>query len=159
MGRPFKQFCPKGHDKLVVGVTSQRHCYACNQEKALEYRQRNPEKIRELSAKGYERFKNDPIRKKAHAVYKRRWKLQREYNLTEADEQALLAQQDNRCAICKKSGLKLHVDHNHRTNKVRGLLCGNCNRGLGVFYDSPESLQEAIQYLRTSEESTLCQSQ
>jgi len=42
---------------------------------------------------------------------------------------------------------KLVVDHNHNTNKVRGLLCNHCNRGLGHFRDNTETLLKAIDYL------------
>lgn len=86
------------------------------------------------------------------AAYKRRWKLQHEYNLSESEEQALKIAQDFKCAICLQEVPKLHIDHDHQTNKVRGLLCGNCNRGLGVFQDSPVNLQNAIRYLQSSED-------
>lgn len=52
------------------------------------------------------------------------------------------------CAICRKKPKgRLHVDHDHRTGKVRGLLCQQCNHGLGLFYDSIKSLRTAIMYL------------
>lgn len=63
--------------------------------------------------------------------------------------------QKGRCAICGnrpsvKNGrvMNLHIDHCHKTGKVRGLLCGACNSGLGMFKDSPKLLLEAVAYLR-----------
>lgn len=65
----------------------------------------------------------------------------------------LFSAQDGRCAICGRPGggdkeKSLDLDHHHRTFEVRGLLCGSCNRGLGLFADSIERLQSAIKYLR-----------
>lgn len=62
--------------------------------------------------------------------------------------------QDGKCAICGKGpgGMsntkkRLVVDHNHKTGKIRGLLCGSCNIGLGHFKDNVEILKSAIKYL------------
>ncbi|MBA2724748.1 MAG: endonuclease VII domain-containing protein [Actinobacteria bacterium] len=75
------------------------------------------------------------------------------YGLTEEMYAALLAVQDNVCAICKQqcpSGRALAIDHDHETKVVRGLLCCNCNHGLGQFKDEPALLQTAIDYLEAS---------
>lgn len=67
----------------------------------------------------------------------------------------LYADQDGLCAICHKAETDTHqgrrkslsLDHCHDTGAIRGLLCGRCNRGLGMFLDSPEFLQAAAHYL------------
>ena len=62
----------------------------------------------------------------------------------------MLKKQGSVCAICKekcKSGKNLAVDHCHTTGKIRGLLCSNCNRGLGLFTDDKIKLSNAIIYL------------
>jgi hypothetical protein len=63
----------------------------------------------------------------------------------------LLAAQGGRCAICvgEWTGHHIapHIDHDHATGKVRGLLCVNCNNGLGRFGDDPRRLRAAAQYL------------
>ncbi len=69
------------------------------------------------------------------------------YGLTETDHEALLKEHANRCGICGVEMQKLNIDHCHKTNRVRGLLCGPCNRGLGCFNDSTEKLSKAIRYL------------
>lgn len=74
--------------------------------------------------------------------------LQRKYKLTDSEYDNLVKQCKGLCLICKKTS-KLNVDHNHKTGKVRGLLCTPCNRGLGMFQDSPELLITAAQYLQS----------
>ena len=63
----------------------------------------------------------------------------------------IFERQDKCCAICKIKVLPTkqtwHLDHDHKTGTVRGLLCPHCNHGLGFFRDNPEFLAEAIKYL------------
>lgn len=82
--------------------------------------------------------------------------LRRLYGITEAEYQALHDAQGGVCAICGQPETRrtrgphlrrLAVDHDHQTGKVRGLLCGDCNRGLGYFRDHPEILRQAVAYL------------
>lgn len=54
--------------------------------------------------------------------------------------------QEGRCAICREER-PLHLDHCHETNAIRGFLCGQCNRGLGLFFNDPEVLVAAAEYL------------
>lgn len=78
-----------------------------------------------------------------------RWKTY--YGVTEEVYFSMLAKQGGGCAVCGKteedSGRRLGIDHCHTTSVVRGLLCHNCNIGIGVFKNSPELLLKAIQYL------------
>lgn len=82
--------------------------------------------------------------------------LRLKYGIGMTDYDRMLALQNGVCAICggvnapaAKRGLvpALHVDHTHKTGAVRGLLCEQCNRGLGMFRDDPERLRTAITYL------------
>lgn len=72
---------------------------------------------------------------------------ERNYGITPEQFKAMLKEQDFRCAICRTEA-PLCVDHNHETGKVRQLLCGRCNMGLGAFGDDPDFLEIAALYLR-----------
>ena len=77
--------------------------------------------------------------------------LKRHYGITAAEFDIMLANQGGCCAICGTTnpGGKgaFHVDHCHETGTVRGLLCQQCNMGLGHFQDNTQSLAIAIYYL------------
>lgn len=77
--------------------------------------------------------------------------LKYHYSITLNEYNDMFEKQNGCCKICfrhqsefKKS---LAVDHDHKTGKIRGLLCSHCNRGLGSFYDNVEILKNAINYL------------
>ena len=69
------------------------------------------------------------------------------YNLTEIDFIAMVERQNNLCAICGAYMKSTNIDHDHKTGRVRGLLCSKCNTGLGFFSDNPEFLSKASAYL------------
>jgi hypothetical protein len=83
-------------------------------------------------------------------VLRRKHNLKRYYGLTVAEHQALLLGQGGACAICTGDNGErrdLAVDHCHKTQKVRGLLCDRCNQAIGLFKDNPTLLRAAIAYL------------
>lgn len=77
--------------------------------------------------------------------------MRRQYGITLAEYNAMLEKQDYKCAICgnedEVEGRRLAIDHCHTKGNVRGLLCGKCNRGLGLFYDNLDLLEKAKDYL------------
>lgn len=80
-----------------------------------------------------------------------RSKYRRLIDITDARYKEILEAQNNQCAICGKDASEfktaLSVDHDYKTNKIRGLLCINCNMGLGHFKDSLSNLHRALMYL------------
>ena len=118
--------------------------YGDNKEK-LKKRQRdwekdNKEKISETKRKHYQ---NNP------EVYRER-SLQRSYGIGIEEYNRILESQESRCAICwvKPDERRLGVDHDHKTGRIRGLLCNPCNRALGGFQDNSVTVQRAADYLR-----------
>lgn len=83
----------------------------------------------------------------------RRMRVCEKYGMTVDDFDELLKKQGGTCAICgkkQKNGRKhenLSIDHCHTTGKVRGLLCRKCNLGLGLFGDTTDGVQKALDYL------------
>lgn len=83
--------------------------------------------------------------------------LLRTYNMTPADYTELLESQSGKCAICgtTSSGGRykkyFHVDHEHTTGRLRGLLCSRCNISIGKFNDDSVLLQKAADYLKQFE--------
>ena len=85
-----------------------------------------------------------------------RWEkqLKDRFGITPEQYWEIYANQNGVCRICKRPqtvGLKLDVDHNHKTNKVRGLLCRNCNTGIGQLRDDFNLLWAALKYLFETE--------
>ena len=70
----------------------------------------------------------------------------RKYGITAEQFETLQQVQNGKCAICKTREAS-HVDHDHSTGRVRGLLCIKCNTGLGMFQDQAEMLDKAKAYL------------
>lgn len=127
-------------------------CKACNARKQREKRAKNPEKAKAYDA-AY-RAKN----RNRYRHHQRNSDLKRNFGLTVEKYESLLTAQAGVCRICQKPETvmdnrvgktrMLAVDHDHTTGKIRGLLCSNCNLGLGGFKDSVVNLSRAIAYLK-----------
>lgn len=124
-----------------------------------EWTRKNKERInasrRELRQSDPERAKKDNERRRENRdpVVHRNTMLRNNYGMTLDDYYQRYVAQEGKCAICgeKKpsSGREgLAVDHCHSKGHIRGLLCTNCNHGLGQFKDDPVLLAKAIEYLK-----------
>lgn len=86
------------------------------------------------------------------AQVRERARTLRLYGLTQAGWDALIKHQGNQCAVCKTDrpggrGERWHIDHDHVTGQVRGLLCHRCNMGIGFLLDDPEIIRAAARYV------------
>lgn len=103
------------------------------------------------SPKGKVQLLRFRVKPEGRAV-QRRGQLKYKYNITPEQYEAMLVLQNYKCAICKTdspggSSNKFHIDHDHLTKQIRGLLCHSCNVGQGFFKDDPELLIIAANYL------------
>lgn len=75
------------------------------------------------------------------------------YGLTSEEYELMLEKQEYRCAVCRctENGRTWHIDHCHNTQLVRGILCDNCNRGLGHLKDDLEIVRRLVTYLEKFE--------
>ena len=135
--------------------------YIKNKEKISKQqkeRRKENEDIYKIYRENYYKCNKEDISLKNKLLYKNNPELffkraiKRNYNISLNDYNNLLENQKEVCAICgnketRKTQKRLSVDHDHITGKVRGLLCYNCNLGLGHFKDNPELLKKASSYL------------
>ncbi len=116
-----------------VSFTTSRYkeyyCKPCRNIYSKDYNKRNLAKCRQIGMNSHRKTK---------------------YGITAEEFKNLQIKQNYVCAICNNkciTGMNLAVDHDHVSGKIRGLLCANCNRGLGLFKDNVLSLEQAIIYL------------
>ena len=137
--------------------TNTRYCPPCakaadkaSRSKAHRaWRDRNPGEMKRRSAEWY--------RTERGQEWHFRARLRRDYGMTLEEFRELESEQKGACAICRetpdpnahKRMAILHVDHDHVTGQVRGLLCQACNTGIGKLGDSPERLEAAAGYIRS----------
>ncbi|MDX2676219.1 endonuclease VII domain-containing protein [Streptomyces soliscabiei] len=117
---------PEGH----------KHCLGCDEVKPWREWHRNASASDGLSTRC----------KACRAVAGRERHLKRQYGMTEAERDELIASQMGVCCICLAAPAT-QVDHCHQTGRVRGVLCFNCNSGLGLLGDDPAAVNRAADYL------------
>ena len=122
-----KELCPLGHKLVYIASQKRRKCRVCDKIRHKKYYYANRDKIGEKV-----KYANLRIR----------------YGLTKQVYETLLSSQNNLCAICKMPNKKLNVDHCHKTNEVRGILCNKCNFLIGLAGDNKIILQNAVTYLK-----------
>jgi hypothetical protein len=153
-GRP----CAHGH--IAERFVANYQCVECNAIQGAAHLQTEQGKSRQNSEKykGYRaNFDVQYQLTDKKKNYVKDWKLKSQYGISTTDFNALVEQQGNKCKICStpfsgaaRSLTAPCVDHCHSTTKVRGILCGACNRMLGMAKDNISVLEAAIKYLQNS---------
>lgn len=129
-------FCSRGHDFSKTRKThpnGDTYCYECKKLRTKKSIEKHPER---------------------HSKYMWKSRIKRMYGITEEFYLEIYSNQDGRCAVCEEiielSGKRTHIDHNHETFEVRGLLCHYCNTAIGLFKENTNTMKNAINYLRSA---------
>ena len=134
-------------------------CKTCNLAASAKRHRQNPEPARERARRWN---RDNPERRLAYQRTRRQLPevkarqrdghLRRKFKLTTEQYEAMLAAQDGVCAVCgrmPKLGKSLHVDHDHETGAVRGLVCFSCNSALGNLHEDESRISALLNYLIT----------
>jgi hypothetical protein len=150
-----------GRKKQDSNIT-ERICTKCKENKSIDnfWKKKNGVYVsicKKCSAKAFKKYSTDTnySRKRYwdNRDYERERHLIRKYGINFIDYKRILKQQMGVCAICgipEPEHKMFDVDHDHKTGKVRGLLCTNCNRMLGHARDNGVILRNAADYLNSS---------
>jgi len=125
--------------KQQMSLYSQNNKEVLRQKKK-DYYNKNKEKFKEKMQQYDKKVKE----RRSDALQKQK------YGISLEQKAQMIKEQGGTCRICKnplEPGRKSPTDHDHKTGKVRGILCNKCNIGLGMFKDNIEYLQSAIEYL------------
>lgn len=129
----------------------QRNCKDCtnrrNRERYYPKQSEETTERKRQASREWRRNLPDHVRREMD----RRSNLKQQYGITLEEYNYMVADQDGRCALCQvpfSAKAKPHVDHDHSTGEIRGVLCHLCNVGVGHFRECSWTLQQAIAYLQ-----------
>lgn len=146
----YRTHCKRGHelteDNVYPGKCGRRQCKICTKECKRINNLKHPNRSHGTVEQRKSWIERNPGYYKING-------LKKLYGLSLEQYEGMITSQNNKCGICGSELVKPHVDHNHSTNKVRGILCSNCNLGIGLLQDSPEVLIAAAEYLHKHQES------
>lgn len=130
-GAPKQAVCQRGHLMQMTRrfyANGESYCRDCKKIRYDIYRKAHPDRT---------------------SAYHRKSFLRRSYGMETDEYEALLGKQGGGCAICKSSrgARRLHVDHDHDSGVIRGLLCHGCNTAIGLLKEDPSLIEAALLYL------------
>ena len=135
-----KGLCKNCYDKqLKISNPKYKQAQMSN---TTRWAKANPEKYKIIQKRRQDKDRKDPSAK----LRRRNSMLKRKYGITHGEYLELHKQQNGGCALCFRQEEILHVDHNHDTGRVRGLLCHQCNWYLGTIDADPKIIDRIIKY-------------
>jgi hypothetical protein len=162
--------CPQGHERTPENLTKNRDCKICSLARIRRWQQspKGKEAMRVIAARHYEKVSKSPKWRKQASKRVVHWqktpvgkailrarRMKWQYGITVDQFDTMLISQQGRCAICSdqfaNSPRAPHIDHDHQTKRVRGLLCEACNQAIGLLRESRANFEAAIAYLMLPE--------
>jgi hypothetical protein len=141
----------------VTGLEATRACTGCGQTKPLSKFHKNPKRPNGINSRCKAcRNAKAKQRRLAKPDVLRNYYLKYEYGVTVREWEALFEAQDKKCAICRsvkphRKKAIWHTDHDHKTGKVRGILCSHCNQMIGMAHEDPAIMLAGAAYLKQTE--------
>ena len=149
---PDEPYIPPTDEERAAGLVIR--CRACTLERRIADFGQSQRQAAWPQCRTCVRKRDRELRERRGPSYTRARHLKRFYGLTPEDVHAMRSQQDHRCPICDEpldpADDQAAIDHCYRTGLVRGVLHPTCNAGLGQFYDDPERLRRAADYLEAA---------
>ncbi|MCK9429436.1 MAG: endonuclease VII domain-containing protein [Candidatus Omnitrophica bacterium] len=126
---------------------SYKECKKCYNLRVKKYCENNKEKKRKSSKIWWENNKT------SRNIIRKEQRLKRNYDLSLIDRENILKEQDYKCKSCNTDlknliSYHIHIDHDHTTNVIRGILCRGCNIALGLLNDDPDKILKLYNYLK-----------
>lgn len=116
-------------------------CKSCSNIKHAEWCRSNQKRASELKKA------SEAKKPEQYAQMKRIGHWRRKYGLSAADVSERISNQKGQCPICFHPLKKFFIDHDHKTGKIRGILCPGCNTAIGLLHESKECFLRAFSYL------------
>lgn len=140
--KSVSEFYLNGYRRKDGTSQTRTDCKVCCNKNSKKYLDVNRNRINSQRAENYRKDKSRAIESN----------LKRYYGISLAIYVQIFKKQNGRCKLCNvhqsQFERRFDVDHNHKTGKIRGLLCIRCNRGIGLLKDDVKILKRAIRYLQ-----------
>lgn len=136
---------------------SWRQSYYRNKDNP-EWMNRNRERLKKAAAKNYAKRMASPELKAKHNAWQKNmrdtkpheyavYRIRNRYKVTVEEAERLIKQKEKGCEACGSRTCRMHIDHNHKTGQVRGILCHHCNVVLGMVGDNVDHIEALICYV------------
>jgi len=149
--------CRRGHDLSLLGRNKYGACIACVRITNSRWKRDNPDLMTKYRHDSYirhrdKRLSGERLRRLCNPDHFKSLELKKLYGITLEEKRNMLVLQGGRCAACGSTEPggrcnEWHVDHDHGTNKIRGILCSACNLSLGWAKESASRLRSLADYI------------